>query len=207
MEKVIERWAKIPSRQRHLLIGLVLLGLIAGYWYLFHSDLAAKIGRAEKEYRSHEAQRAEKQAYVDNLAKYEARLNELQQDLNLARAQLPDQAEDAQLLAQLGNKGRQSGLMIDRFQPQGEKQKDFVAEIAFAMDVRGSYHEIATFIDSIGKLDRIVNVTDISMTTPSTENQKVVVKGQFILKTYRFVGNQKKPEKESKKKKKKGRRK
>jgi type IV pilus assembly protein PilO len=54
--------------------------------------------------------------------------------------------------------------------------------------VAGSYHEIGNFIDSIGKLDRIINVTDISMTNPKTQNQKIIVQSKFNIKTYRFVG-------------------
>jgi type IV pilus assembly protein PilO len=188
MDKLVERWSKIPSRQRYVLIVVIFAGLLAGYWYFFYSELADKLQNLEDKHASLESQRAEKQAYVDNLVKYEARLNELQQDLNAARAQLPDDADVAQLLAQLGNRARQSGLAIDRFKPEGESLRDFVAEISFSMDVRGSYHEIATFIDSVGKLDRIINVTDISMTDPKTENQKVMLKSKFLVKTYRFVG-------------------
>ena len=103
MDKIIARWVKIPSRQRYLLIMLSIGGLVGGYYYFFHADLSKKLNRVKKQYRTLEAQRAEKRAYVDNLAKYEARLNELQQDLNLARAQLPDNA-DVAMLIKAGNK-------------------------------------------------------------------------------------------------------
>ncbi|MBI3180435.1 MAG: type 4a pilus biogenesis protein PilO, partial [Deltaproteobacteria bacterium] len=177
MEKLIERYAKIPRRQRFVLVGLIVVGLVAGYWYFYHADDAKKVEALDEQYKTLENERAEKQAYVDNLAKYEARLNELQQDLNAARAQLPDSADEGQFLAQLGNRGRQSGLLIEKFEPKGETPRDFVSEIAFGMAVRGSYHEIGTFIDALSKLDRIVNVTGISMDNPKTENQKVVVTG------------------------------
>jgi type IV pilus assembly protein PilO len=188
MDKLIQQWSKVPPKQRYALVGLIAVGLVAGYYYLYYGEVAERITGLEEQYRTLETQRVEKQAYVDNLAKYEARLNELQQDLNVARAQLPDQADVPQLLAQLGNKGRQSGLAIESFQPTGETPAEFYATITFGMQVRGSFHEVGTFIDSVGKLDRIVNVTDISLTEPKTENQKVVVKSTFNLATYRFVG-------------------
>ncbi len=197
MQELIAKYSKIPAKQRYALLGLILVGLIGGYWYLYHADLSANLEGLESQHRALEAERAEKQAYVDNLARYEARLNELQQDLNAARAQLPDSENVPQLLAQLGNKGRQSGLSILQFKPLGESVKNYVAEISFAMQVSGSYHEIGTFIDAIGKLDRIVNVTGISMKNPKTVNQKVILAANFTLKTYRFASAQK-----SKKKKK-----
>jgi hypothetical protein len=35
-------------------------------------------------------------------------------------------------------------------------------------------------------MDRIVNVTGISMTSPEAVNQKIIVQGEFTIKTYRF---------------------
>ena len=190
MEKLLEKYVGVPQKQRFLLVGLLAAGLLYGFYALYYEPTAASLESAHEEYGKVEAERAEKQAYVDNLARYEARLNELQQDLNVARAQLPDSADVAQLLAQLGNKGRQSGLVIDSFEPKAEAVRDFVGEIPFAVKVRGSYHEIGTFVDAVGKLDRIITVTGISLAAPKTENQKVVVDSSFVLKTYRFVQEQ-----------------
>lgn len=187
MEALLEKYTKIPQRQRYTLAVLIIAGLCGAYFYLFHMEQTARIESLEQEYRKIESERAEKQAYVDNLARYEARLADLQRNLNAARAQLPDDADVPQLLAQLGNKARQSGLEIDRFEPQGETPKSFYGEIAFAVNVRGSYHEVATFIDALGKLDRIVNVSDLTMKNPKTVNQKVVIDGTFKVKTYRFL--------------------
>jgi len=205
MDELIERYSKIPPRQRYAMAALIALGLLGGYYYLFHLDQTARLEQLETQYRKIEADRAEKQAYVDNLARYEARLGDLQRNLNAARAQLPDDADVPQLLAQLGNKARQAGLEIDRFQPSGDATHGFYGEIAFAINVRGSYHEIGTFIDALGKLDRIINVSDLSMKNPKTVNQKVVVDGAFTIKTYRFIADAA-PEKKAPAKKKGGRR-
>ncbi len=187
MEKLIERYANTPPRERYGAIGVSVLLIVVGFWFFFWSDQSQQLENLEDQYRAVENERAEKQAYVDNLAKYEARLNELQESLNQAREQLPDDPDVPQLLAQLDNRARQAGLQIDRFEPKGEAPKEFVAEIGFDMNVRGSYHEIASFIDSVGKLDRIVNVSGIDMDNPATVNQKVVVKSNFTIKAYRFV--------------------
>ncbi len=187
MEKLVERYANTPPRERYGAIGILLVLIVGGFWYFLWDEQATNVSNLEEQYRQLEGERAEKQAYVDNLAKYEARLNELQESLNQAREQLPDDPDVPQLLAQLDNRARQAGLAISRFEPKGETPKDFYAEINFAMDVRGSYHEIATFIDSVGKLDRIVNVMSIKMDAPSTANQKVVVRSDFTIKAYRFI--------------------
>lgn len=187
MEKLIERYADTSPRERYTAIAMLVVLILAGYWYFFWSDQTTQIEEREAQYQALERERVEKQAYVDNLAQYEARLNELQNSLNEAREQLPDDPDVPQLLAQLDNRARQAGLAIARFEPKGEKSQDFYAEINFGMDVRGSYHEIATFIDSVGKLDRIVNVLGISMDQPKTVASKVVVQSDFTIRAYRFM--------------------
>lgn len=193
MDKLIEKYANVPPQQRYGGVAAIVILLVAGYWYGVYSVQAEKLGKLQKQYDTLEQQRAQTEGYVQNLAKYEARLNELQQNLNEARAQLPDEADVPQLLAQLDNRARQAGLAISRFEPKTEVAKDFYAEIGFDMDVRGSYHEIATFIDSVGKLDRIVNVSEITMKDPKTVNQKVVVGSEFVIKTYRFLPEAQQP--------------
>lgn len=189
MDELIERYTQYPQKQRYAAIAVAAVVLLGGYYTLFYSDNAARLETLESQYQSLERERTQQRGFLDNLAKYEARLNELQQSLAAARAQLPDEADVPQLLAQLGNKGRQTGVGLQNFKPKGDKNHGFYSEIAFDMDIEGSYHEVATFIDSIGKLDRIVNVGNLSMTQPKTVNQKVVVKGALTVKTYRFLSD------------------
>ncbi len=187
MDKLLARYAKLPVKQRYGAFAGVVVLLLAGYWYFVYSGQSAELTRLEEEYTRLETERTAKQAYLENLQKYEATLSELQQKLATARSQLPDDPDVPQLLAQLGTKAKQAGLEIDRFEPRGERPQDFYAEIAFDMKVHGSYHEIGTFLDSVGKLDRILNVTGLVMSNPRTVNQKVVLDCGFTVKTYRFI--------------------
>ena len=187
MEELLARYAKIPIRQRLAGFAAIAVLILAGHWYFIYSDQSDKLTSLEMQYTQLETERSEKQAYVVNLQKYEDRLKELQDSLNTARSQLPDDPDVPQLLAQLGNRAKQAGLEIDRFEPKGERPQDFYAEIIFDVKVHGSYHEIGTFLDSVGKLDRILNVSGLSMTNPRTVNQKVMVDCAFMIKTYRFL--------------------
>jgi type IV pilus assembly protein PilO len=55
------------------------------------------------------------------------------------------------------------------------------------MTVTGNFHEIATFFDSLGRLRRIVNVSDIVLDSAKDVSGKVVVNGKFLLTTFMFV--------------------
>ena len=77
-------------------------------------------------------------------------------------------------------------------------------KIPIKMQVEGSYNEIGVFLDSVGKLRRIVNVTDISPDNPKARNEKIILKAEYLATTFRFAGNEEK-EKGKKGKKRRGR--
>ena len=187
MEDFIENYAQIPQSKRILyaLIGgvvIVVLFLIG-----VHNEEQERFERMQVQAVKLDRDVTKKRAYVQNMEKYKARFQQLELELARAKTVLPDTADVAQLLSVLGNKARDVGLSIDRFEPLGETTKDFYSEILFTMKLKGTYHEIATYIDSIGKMDRIVNVTGISMSNPTAEDQRVILDGEFIIKTYRFL--------------------
>ena len=55
------------------------------------------------------------------------------------------------------------------------------------MSVTGNYHEIGVFLDSISKLARIVNVTNIKMNSSKMVNDKLVVQASYVATTFRFL--------------------
>jgi type IV pilus assembly protein PilO len=55
------------------------------------------------------------------------------------------------------------------------------------MQVRGGFHQVATFFDRVGKLDRIVNVSDITIKDPKVVGDDVVLQSNCQVVTYRFL--------------------
>ncbi|MBM4320384.1 MAG: pilus assembly protein PilP, partial [Deltaproteobacteria bacterium] len=67
----------------------------------------------------------------------------------------------------------------------------FYSIIPVEMEMEGTYSQIATFFDYIGKLTRIVNITNINLVNPVQDsNGRVTMKSQVMATTYRY-----KPEK------------
>ena len=186
MEELINKYANTPPAQRYLMVLLLVGALVAGYYYLINDGQQAQLRELRSQLNSKQGVKVEKENIAQNRSTYEAKLRQLQQQLDDARAKLPDSADVAQLLAQLGSRARQTGLLIDQFEPQPEEYKGFYAEIPFTVKARGSYHEVAMFIDAVGRLDRIVNVTNLVLEKPQTEESKVIVSANFAVKTYRF---------------------
>ena len=187
METLVARYMAIPIRIRYPAAAGILLTVLALYIFGVNSAQATELDALVQQKDALSATKSEKQAVANNLAKFEARYSALQESLGVARSMLPDNPDVPQFHAQVGNIARDMGLIIDRFEPKEETYGDFYAEIAFNMQVHGSYHEIGMFVDQVGRMDRIVTVSDLSMLTPKTESQKIILNGAFQVKTYRFL--------------------
>jgi len=64
---------------------------------------------------------------------------------------------------------------------------DFYAEVPVEMQMRGTYHDVALFLDSVKRLDRIVNVSNITLAKPRVAGDVVALDASCIATTFRFL--------------------
>jgi len=64
---------------------------------------------------------------------------------------------------------------------------DFYADVPVEMQMRGTYHDVALFLDRVKRLDRIVNVANIQLTKPKMVGDQVFVDASCITTTFRFL--------------------
>ncbi len=150
-------------------------------------ELEGKIETAAREQKRLDQDFAEKQAIANNLNEFRRERDLLEQRLRDALAELPDDKRIDELLQSLQDRAVKSGLEILTIEPQPQVNEGFYARIPIPMTVEGDYHEIATFLDAIGRLQRIVNVNNLTFDTPRDLNGRVVLKAKFLATTFMFV--------------------
>ena len=187
MNNIMERFFELESRERTLICAAVVILTLGGYWHFVYSGRATEIAQTKAKIVELRDQRDTKQKLVANLDGQRERVRELGAQLRLAEARLPDQKEIPDLLSAVSSAGRESGLEILLFRQKAERFQDFYAEVPVEVLVRGNYHQVATFFDRVGKLDRIVNVADISMKTPKSETGTMIVDTACSAVTFRFL--------------------
>lgn len=162
-----------------LVFGLVLGG---GYWF-FVKDLYAQVDRAaeqEQELR----QKYERKAHrVANLDRYRQQMVEMEETFGALVRQLPSDTEVPGLLEDITNTALGSGLDLQEFALQDEVQRDFYVELPINIRVRGTYHELATFVSSVAGLPRIVTLHDFSISRPGANDE---LRMQMVARTYRY---------------------
>jgi type IV pilus assembly protein PilO len=168
------------------LVAIVLAVIVLDwqYWY----------GPNQRDLADVNAQVAEKRADLDMRrsktnarSEFERELRELNAELKRAQARLPDQREIADLLSSVAASGRASGLEITLFRQKPEVPHDFYADVPVEMQMRGTYHDVALFLDRVKRLDRIVNVSDIKMTKPRIEGDRMMLDAACTTTTFRFL--------------------
>jgi len=139
-----------------------------------------------------EAEEAENRQIAENRALWEESVNRLNEELAKAVKELPNSREIPELLRRISSIGKKIGLDFLLFQPMPEITRDFYAEVPVKLKVQGSFHEVATFFDRMGKLNRIVNVKNITISDPEERSGKVVLTIQGNAVTYRFLTEEEK---------------
>lgn len=133
-----------------------------------------------------------KQRKIANLDAYKAQLDDMRRSFGAMLRQLPNKTEVANLLNDISQTRVASGLEEELFQPQGEVQKDFYAEIPNRIVVVGSYHEMGAFVSGVASLPRIVTIDNVEI-RPAGGNRRAEggntgeLRMQALAKTYRYL--------------------
>ncbi|MGH7821206.1 MAG: type 4a pilus biogenesis protein PilO [Candidatus Binatia bacterium] len=190
MNEILDRLFALERNQRLMVYG-VLLGLIGlSYWYFLYSPKSLALADLEQRAESLRIEEQKKSRMAAQLERYRREVKELDAQLKKALAQLPDQKEIPDLLSTVSSVGRDSGLDIVLFRQRPEAYHDFYAEVPVEMLMRGTYAQVTRFLEKVSELNRIVNITDISMKTPVINEGRVMLDTSCTAVTFRFLSEE-----------------
>ena len=205
---MLDQLLDLPPKQRFLIYGGCTLLIISLYVFLFHIPRSRDLSTKQGKVINLENERVKLQAMLKDQKTADAEIHEVAARFNRVKAQLPEEKEIPELLRQVSNLGRDSGLEVTLFRQKPENLHGVYADVPVEMSVRGGYHQIALFFDKVRRLDRIVNLSDVSVKNPQVVDEQIQVEASFFATTYRFLSEEERErivkEKEEGEKKKKG---
>lgn len=189
MEKLIEQLNKAPNSLKYGGLAAFVAAVTAANFFLLIQDVEDEIVRQNGQMATLERTLAEKQDIAQNLNEKRRVMAQLEQKLQEALTELPEKKDLDELLAQLNDIGKKSGLDIAKVEPGGESPDAFFAKIPVKMVVSGNYHEIAMFLQEVANMRRIVNINNIKLSVNVTASKadKVVLNSEFMATTFRFL--------------------
>lgn len=175
-----------PRIKLGIVVGIVLLPLIV-FYFTYYQQKAKKIQSLNQQKVSLIQQVKEVKQKASDLAKFEKEMEEAETLFLEMAALLPKEKEIPKLLKDISALGQNVGLDFLTFKPLADIPKDFYAEIPVTINVRGPYHNMGSFFDQVSKLERIVSVSNVKMSSPKKEGGEMLLNSDCKLVTYRFT--------------------
>ena len=189
MNSRVEKILNLPSYQRAFIV-LLIMGLLgAGFYFMIYQGQMDEYERLLSKRDAARVTLQKNQKIANNLAVYRADYEKMQVKLDEALGELPLKKEIPNLLTSIGDLAKEKGLEILRFKPAGETIKGFYAEVPVALKLTGSYHQAAAFFDVVSKMERIVNIQDLTMGGAKDVKGKTTLNVDCRAITFRFVEN------------------
>ena len=206
MDKFLEQFSRIPFHFKVLALLVSLLVIVGGNYSVIILEKQSTIDEYNENILTTTQALTGLKKDAAEKEKTETTITKLKESLLAAEAQLPKKAEIPQLLKDIEYEAEQSGLTFERFTPMGEMRRGDFAHVPVTMNVQGSYHEFALFLERLAQMPRIVNATGLSLTGPKKTEKGISLTGNFLATTYRYLDENERKGGKGTKAKKKGKR-
>lgn len=163
MNNFIAKFSKIPLGQRILFLTLIILALGVAFALALYQPMLDDIDKRNNDLRTLNQEQEKLDQLKANQNEIRAKLAKLGRQLIIAKEKLPDNAEVPSLLQRIHNQAKTAGLEINKFKREPDRSKDYYIEIPVSMELVGTYDELANFFYYIGRMTRIVNVSEIGL--------------------------------------------
>ena len=167
--------------------GLVILGGVAVtaalYFTVFKSQ-NDKNAAAQHALEDKIRENNELESYRPKLKQIEQQLAELKQQLEIEQRIVPDEKQVDGFITMMDGEAFKAGVEVRRYTAKDIKQQQYYTEVPFEMELDGQYYSVLNFFDRVSKLERIVNIGGLVVST--TKNPT----GAKAKRTYQYQANE-----------------
>lgn len=203
LEAIFKITQDMKKGHRILILAGTLFLLGGAFFYFVYMPNTDEINRTEKEIAGLKQRIALTKARAKNLAKVRDEYARVEKQFQEALKILPDKREIPSLLAGISQLGIDSKLQFRLFSPGKEAPQNFYVKIPVSIEVGGKYRDVALFFDKVRRMDRIVNIVNISIKPKTPLSTDLVTNCTAITYRFKTEAEQLKEAKDKKKKKKK----
>jgi len=126
----------------------------------------------------------ELESYRPKLKDIERQLANLKQQLEIERRIVPDEKQVDTFIQMLDGEAVKAGVELRRYTAKPTAAREYYTEVPFDLELDGPYYSTLNFFDRVGKLERIVNINGLLVST--TRNPA----GAKAKHTYQYAPNE-----------------
>lgn len=185
---ILEQFSKQPISVKVAVLVVLILVVFGVEYQMFYVEKKAELDRLKKQTADLKVQLIENQAIADNLQKFQEEVNILNEQLKQAVALLPNDADIHELFRQLSIVAKKTNVELLSFKPGGSASHGFFSEVSMDIKIEGHFHDIATFLNQVGKMRRIVNVSNLVFSSIRFQEESPSMTVECRTTTYLFSG-------------------
>src|SRR3984885_7559406 len=151
--------------------GAVLLGgaiVTAALYFTVFKSQNEKNASAQHSLEDKIRENNELESYRPKLKQIEQQLAELKQQLEIEQRIVPDEKQVDGFITMLDAEAQKAGVELRRFAAKDTKSQQYYTEVPFDMELDGPYYSALNFFDRVSKLERIVNISGLLVSTTKT---------------------------------------
>lgn len=187
MHPQVEKILNMPMKQKMAILAVLLIAIGAGFFFGLEKPKLDELKILQDRLDKVRADVTEARKFALNLPKFKLEFEGLKKDLDNALTELPNSKEIPSLLTTITSAGKSAGLDFLTFRPRAEVPKDFYAEVPVDIVVSGPFLGIANFFVAVGKLPRIVNISNVAFSDIRNDRGRNLVKVNCQATTFRFL--------------------
>lgn len=166
-----------------LIFWLILVAaVVAAGWWFHIKGLQESVSKVQAEEVTLRQSFEAKAFQVANLPALRQQMTDMEAQFGALLRQLPSDTEVPGLLEDITSTGTGAGLEFDSINLLPEVQREYYIELPIQISVRGSYHELGTFVSGVAGLPRIVTLHDFSINPAESDQLDLSI----LARTYRY---------------------
>jgi type IV pilus assembly protein PilO len=154
------------------------------FYYYYEVPARADIAAREVTLKALHADVKKGQDTERKLPQFREQVDELEQRLASLSEVLPEEKDGADLLRQMQTTAVQSNLVIRSFKPAPVVTKQLHAEWPIALELDGTYHNLAQFFDNLARFARIVNISNLTIKGRDTRDGRSTISASCTATTF-----------------------
>jgi type IV pilus assembly protein PilO len=179
-----------PQKQKLLLLGIVPILLAVAYFQFMYRPRQAEIDELRTRYETLASQNTAAEAaiarYGPNLGR---QLAIYEQHLSVIERLIPRRNDIPNLLVAMGEQAQANRVQWGGFVPAAEESGQYYSRQTYEISVSGMYHDIGSYLSSIGSLPRIVKAGRMNLAVTASRNPRdpslpPLLRARFDVETY-----------------------
>ncbi len=167
-------------------IALAAAGCGAFYYY-YEVPLGADLAARQMQLALLRADISKGSTTARKLPEFRAEVAGLESRLSNLQAVLPEEKDAADLLRRMQIVATQANLTIKGFRPAPTVTKQLHAEWPIALELDGTYHNLAAFFDRVAKFTRIVNVSGLDVKAKDRPEPNATITATCVATTFVLI--------------------